>query len=339
MTMVERHGLLVPAGLNEAGDEPTLDGYTDKVRHLEALAAEAERIRALPTVLVLERRQQYAEDAALAELDAADHARKLSARGRRERAELVARAASAAARRQLDADVDIRALALSRRRRRWSSIAWTVLILAMSYTCVNVQRFAAGDAAAWSPGWLVAWGVDPLLSLLVVGLLLARGDLVVLGVAFGEGRGRRTVRAVEVGALLACLLMNVAPTLDGRSAWQVVVLHVVVPLGGMAAALVLPIMQEHYSTAITQLYRTPPDTSGHRPDSDRTRPDGSPDTVSGLGKLTDDDLALLEEARAAIAAGTLPADASGRAIHRVVMRGQGDKTKAYRIRDALTATA
>lgn len=243
----------------EAAAGLPVDGYTDRVRELEAAAAEADRVRALPTARVLARRQEVAEAEALAALDTAQHARRLAAASERERADLAARAASAAAKRHLEADVDVRALALSRRRRRWTAIAWTVLLLAMSFTAVNVQRFAAAGAPAGSASWLVAWGVDPLLSLLVVGLLLSGGDLAVLGLPISTGPGRRVIRVVEFGALGAVLMMNTAPALPpilpaDQVVWQTVCLHIIVPLAGMAAAWVLPVIQQRYAMAITSLH-------------------------------------------------------------------------------------
>jgi hypothetical protein len=120
MTMINRRGLLVPSHLDappttepitEPGDDPPgppvapTDGYTDRVRELEAATAEADRIRALPTGRVLARRQALAEAEALAALEAEEHARLLAAAGGRERAELAALAASAAAKRTLESAV------------------------------------------------------------------------------------------------------------------------------------------------------------------------------------------------------------------------------------------
>jgi hypothetical protein len=340
-TMIERRGLLVPVDVHQAAevvvDEqpavlPPVDGYTDRVRELEAAAAEADRIRALPTARVLTRKLALAEADELAALDAEDHARGLAAAGARERAELTARADSAAAKRRLESDTDVRALALSRRRRRWSGIAWTVLVLAMAFTCVNVQRFAAAGAPAWSPTWLVAWGVDPLLSLLVVGLLLARGDLAVLGLSLHTGHTHR------VHPVQAVLLMNVAPTLTPGVPWQTVVLHIVVPLAGMGAALVLPLVQQRYADAIAGLYAP---VSGH-PDGpinlgDQGEP--APAAEPGEAELSAADRKVLADVRAALDAGELTHPPTGHAIYRHVMRGRGDRGRAYRVAAAVVGAS
>jgi hypothetical protein len=293
------------------------DGHTARVRELEAAAAEAARIRELPTERVLARQQALAEDEWLEQLDTIEHARKLTAAGERERTNLEAEAASAAAKRRLETNVHVRALLLSRRRRRWSTIAWTVLGLALSFTAVNVQAFAAAGAGVRDPQWWVAWGVDPLLSALVVGLLLAKGDLSVLGVKLRDDQGRLAkfaVGAVEIGALLAALIMNVSPELQRESpSWQLIVLHIVVPLAGMAAALVLPIIQERYSRAIDALYEgqdTAPYSGVTGPKYRHNAPQAA--------RVTDHQMARVREL---IALAKLPHDASANAIREALRCG------------------
>jgi hypothetical protein len=344
-TMIERRGLLVPEHTDtepvtdppEQDPAPT-DGYTERVRELEAAAAEADRIRELPTGRVLDRRQSLAEADELAGLDAEDHARRLAAAGTRERADLAAQADSAAAKRALEANTNVRALALSRRRRRWSGIAWSVLVLAMAFTCVNVQRFAAAGTPPWSSTWLVAWGVDPLLSLLVVGLLLASGDLAVLGLSLREGRGHRAILAVEAGALGAALLMNVAPELTAGVAWQSVCLHVVVPLAGMGAALVLPIIQQRYSGAIAALYAPASGVASDRPDTAINLPEPAA-RATGEAELSAVDRKVLADVRRALDAGELVHPPTGHAVYKRVMRGRGDKARAYRVAAAVQSEA
>ncbi|QRP47225.1 hypothetical protein [Amycolatopsis sp. FDAARGOS 1241] len=342
---VRRGGLLVPADVetivarptpkpgcaevDECAPERPADGYTGRVRELEAAAAEAERVRALPSEAVLERHQELAEADMLAELDTKARARELERKGERDTAELVAAAKSAAGQRERETDVNVRALQLGRRRRRWTLIGWAVLVLSMAYTCVNVQHFAAGTAPAWSPQWLVAWGVDPLLSALVIGLLLARGDLAAFGAAMSAtaGRAKHVILGVEIGALGAALLMNVAPEFDApRVRWQDVALHIVVPLAGVAAAVVLPIVQGFYAEAITGLYTDP----SARPQSTinlRKHAEDGP----AEAELPEDVRTLLDATKQAVAAGELGTDPTGYAIYRHVMNGRGDRGRAYRV--------
>lgn len=312
-----------------AAQSAPADGYTDRVRELEATAAEAARIRELPTAKVLERQQELAEAEWLERLDTIEHVRKLTAAGERERADLDAEAGSAADKRRMAANPNVRALLLAKRRRRWSSIAWTVLGLAMSFTAVNVQKFAAAGAGVSDPQWWVAWGVDPLLSALVVGLLLAKGDLSVLGVKTRKeherGLARFAVYAVEMGALLAALVMNVSPELqDEKPSWQLIVLHIVVPLAGMAAALVLPIIQERYSRAIDALYDDQ-DAPPYRGATGATYSSNA----APVGRVTDQQLARVQEL---IATSKLTRDASANAIREALRCGMDT---AREIRDIL----
>jgi hypothetical protein len=334
-TMIERRGLLVPVDeVDQVGEQPAVlppvDGYTTKVRELEAAAAEADRIRALPTAAILARRQELTQTAGLAALDAEEHARRLTAAGVRERAELTARAASAAAKRALESDVDVRALALSRRRARWSGICWSVLVLALGYTCTSVQQFAAAGARAGSAQWAVAWAVDPVLSLLLVGLLLAKGDLSAVGVRLDGARGRRLVQWAEGVILAAVLTMNVSPVILARAPWELVVLHIAVPGAAAVAATVLPIVQQWYSDAIATLYAPP---SG-RPDGPINLPEQGQSAAfaePGEAELSAADRKVLARVREALDVGELTHPLTGHAVYRRVMGGRGDKGRAYRV--------
>ncbi|MFG1656869.1 hypothetical protein ACGFIY_10115 [Micromonospora chersina] len=246
-----------------------------------------------------------------------------------------ARAAEARHLRRLLLDPDVQAVRLMRQRARWSAMAWSALVFALAFTMVNVQRFAAGHAEPWSPMWVVAWLVDPAFSILLVGLLIARGHLSAVMRQVTEP----IVKRVEYGLLAATTAMNVAPELThrfpGGLAEQVasIVLHLLVPLLAFAAASVITLIQDHFAAAIAAL--TDPPGSG--------RPDGinlheHPDIVPAMVELSADDRKLLDAVRRAIVTGDLAPDPSGYAIYRRVMRGRGDKTRAYRIAAAINGS-
>lgn len=331
-----RGGLLLPPGLNErpnaseAGAEPQTDGYTDAVRALEARAAEACRIRALPTEKVLDRDQALAEERALAALERGAHEARLRDSGERERAELQAKADSAAAKRALDANTNVRALYLAGRRRSRAAMMWVVLVLAMGYTCVNVQKFAAGTAAAWSPTWVVAWFVDPLLSGLVVALLLTRGDLVAFTKYAGESRWDRwVVPLVEIGALVAVLLMNVSPEIQEHAAWESVALHIVVPLAAVAAALALPVVQRRYADAIRSLYSSADTTL---PTAGPTRAEYGANTLAEQSSMASPTASLLARAQHLIDIGQLDPQPSATRLREALRIGTD---AAREVRDEL----
>lgn len=322
----------VTRGLTEidtylAGRAPTPPdphGYTARVAAREAQVAEADRLADLPTDAVLVREAQLTEQRRLAVLETKALVARLREEGERERAELTARAESATARRDLDTNPHIRALTLTRRRTARVGMLWTVLCLALAYTAVNVQKFAAAGVTAADPRWWVAWAVDPVLSALVVALLLTKGDLA--GVRLSETRwSRRSVFGVEVGALLAQLLMNVAPTLG--DAWQVIALHVVIPLAAVAAALALPVVEARYATALAALDTVPTGPTG-APTGHQYRANTPPPT-GGQRPTT---AALVARARELITSGGLPPDPSATAL-RTALRVGTDTARA--VRDAL----
>jgi hypothetical protein len=297
---------------------PDPHGHTRRVAEREAFVAEADRLRDLPTDAVLAREAALAEERALAALDTRALVARLRDHGERERAGLAGRAQSAAARRALDTDPHVRALILARRRSARVAMLWTMLGLALAYTAVNVQKFAAGGAPSSDPRWWVAWGVDPVLSALVVALLLTKGDLA--GARVSESRWAQwSVWGVEIGALLAQLLMNVAP--EWGSAWQVVALHVVIPLAAVAAALVLPVVQHRYAVAIAALSTTVhPGLTGAS-----TGPQYSANapglTAAAVGSVRPSTAALVTRAQDLIAGGALPPDPSANALRTALKVG------------------
>jgi hypothetical protein len=303
------------------------DGYTDRVRALEATVAEADRIRDLPTVKVLARQQELAEVAALDAHTTRDHLRRLHSAGVRERATLEAKAERAAARRRLTDNPHVRALRLARLRRARVTLLWLVLSGAMAVTAVNVQKFVAGTAPAWSPAWIVGWLVDPALSTLVVSLLLTRGDLA--GRDTLAGRAKRLVTGVEVGALLACLLMNVSPEISAHGRWESVTWHAIIPLTAVAAVLMIPHSQRRYADAITALVATvaypPPTPAAYRDNGTADDRVGGPRVGHSVEELAD-------RARALIAAGQLPPGPSATRLRTVL--GCGTDT-AREVRDLL----
>ncbi|MGI5523585.1 hypothetical protein ACQEUX_22015 [Micromonospora sp. CA-259024] len=172
--------------------------------------------------------------------------------------EWTAKAAEARQLRRLLMDPDVQAVRLMRQRARWTAMAWSALLFALAFTMVNVQRFAAGHAEPWSPTWLVAWLVDPAFSILLVGLLIARGQLSAVGRSVHE----RTVRKVEYGLLASTAAMNVMPSLTEAypgglpEQGMQVLLHLLIPGLAFASALVITLVQDHFSAAIADLTDT-----------------------------------------------------------------------------------
>ncbi|MCD2191349.1 hypothetical protein [Actinomycetospora soli] len=129
--------------------------------------------------------------------------------------------------------------------RRWVDVAtWTAIALGLAFTAVNVQTFAAAGAAAWSPGWVVAWLLDPMVSVLL--LAVVRAEQVT---ARWQVPMPWQVPAVKWSAFAATYAMNT------WSAWRdavpsSVVLHSVPPLFVLLAAEVAPALRERLTEAV-----------------------------------------------------------------------------------------
>jgi hypothetical protein len=82
-------------------------------------------------------------------------------------------AARAAQVRALTTHPDVVALRTERYRSAVDRLLWSGLLLGLAFTMVNVQTFAAAGASTWSLPWLVAWLLDPMVSLVLIGVLLA----------------------------------------------------------------------------------------------------------------------------------------------------------------------
>ncbi|WP_051576642.1 hypothetical protein [Salinispora tropica] len=234
-----------------------------------------------------------------------------------------ARAAEARQLRRLLTDPDVRAVRLMRQRARWTAMAWMALLFSMGFTMVNVQRFAAIGSEQWSPMWVVAWLVDPAFSVLLVGVLIARGSLA----AVGHQMHDTALVRIERVLLAAIAGMNIMPTISHRydslteHLFQVA-LHMAIPALAFGAAVALPLIQAHFARAIEAL-------SDARPDAINL-PKLAADPTAAV-ELSANDRTLLTDVRNAITTGVLEPDPTGHAIHRRVMSGRGDKARAYRV--------
>jgi hypothetical protein len=82
-------------------------------------------------------------------------------------------AAAASELRALTTHPDVVALRTERTRTAVDRFLWSGLLLGLAFTMVNVQQFAAQGAPTGSLPWLAAWLLDPMVSLVLIGVLLA----------------------------------------------------------------------------------------------------------------------------------------------------------------------
>ncbi len=86
---------------------------------------------------------------------------------------LAADAAQAAQVRAFQTHPDVVALRVERVRVQVDRMMWAGIVLGLAFTMTNVQSFAAAGEPAWSLPWLVAWLLDPMVSLVLIAVLRA----------------------------------------------------------------------------------------------------------------------------------------------------------------------
>ena len=135
-------------------------------------------------------------------------------------------------------------VAAERARHAVDVATWVAIGLGLAFTAVNVQTFAAAGATAGSPAWLVAWLLDPMVSVLL--LAVVRAEQV-------TARWQITmpwpVTATKWAAFAATYAMNTwAPWRDALPSG--VVLHSVPPVFVLLAAEVAPALRDRLTEAV-----------------------------------------------------------------------------------------
>ncbi|GII89700.1 hypothetical protein Ssi03_76900 [Sphaerisporangium siamense] len=200
-----------------AAEVVELVGETKRVRELRAEVAEAHRLVELQ------------EDEAPLLVD--------SPKVRKRR-----RAAHEAARlHELAQDPAARAWQAARTRRVLVAVAMVVLTLALGWSTAGVHAFASEGAPQWSPGWVLAWFVEPFLSL---GLLFVVGARTYMATQ-GQPIVSPVLVRIEVVLLALTLGMNAWPHLPGVAeefALTPLVLHLLGPIVAVIIVTALPIV-------------------------------------------------------------------------------------------------
>jgi hypothetical protein len=171
------------------------------------------------------------------------------------KADKLARAARAAAQvRAYQTDPDVVALRVERIRAWVDRLVWSGIVLGLLFTMANVQHFAAGTARPpWerdgSIEWVIAWLLDPMVSLVLIGVLMGEQVINRHNVAAGPW-----VRAVKWVALGCTYAMNT------WSAWQalnpsLILLHSVPPVIVVCATEAITDLRLHITEAVTRAYQ------------------------------------------------------------------------------------
>ena len=160
---------------------------------------------------------------------------------------LAQEAREAAAVRALAARPEVVALRVERVGAQVDVLLWTGIGLGLLFTMVNVQRFAAGGAPAFTAVWWAAWLLDPMVSLVLLAVI--RAEQVT---ARYQLRRSSWARLTKWCAFAATYVMNTweswglhgaAPSAAG------VVLHSIPPLLVLLAAEAGPALREQLARA------------------------------------------------------------------------------------------
>jgi hypothetical protein len=178
-------------------------------------------------------------------------------------------ARNAAEVRALTTHPDVVALRAERVRSAVDGLFWTGILLALAFTMVNVQQFAAAGAVPGSLPWLSAWLLDPMVSLVLIAVLLAEQVTARWQVKTGPW-----VRRTKVFAFAATYVMNT------WTAWAAmhpagIVLHSVPPLLVLATAEAAPHLRERITEAVlkaAQMAVTPTDQPTSEPTTTNPTP-------------------------------------------------------------------
>jgi hypothetical protein len=123
-------------------------------------------------------------------------------------------------------------------------LCWTGILLGLAFTMTNVQQFAAHGAPTRSLIWLSAWLLDPMVSLVLIGVLLA--EQITSRWQVDTPRWATTTKCF---ALAATYVMNTWQPWFSLSA-SGIVLHSVPPLLVFTAVEGGPAMRDALTTAV-----------------------------------------------------------------------------------------
>jgi hypothetical protein len=173
-------------------------------------------------------------------------------------AKLVEAAQAAAEVRAHQTDPNVVALHVERVRGWVDRLIWTGMVLGLLFTMANVQHFASGGtkppwvAGAWRDGsaieWIIAWLLDPTVSLVVVGVLM--GEQVI---------NRHSLKANTWVRVTKWVALGCTYTMNTWSAWfdmvpSRIVLHSVPPLIVVCAAEAGPALRRQITEAVRKAY-------------------------------------------------------------------------------------
>jgi hypothetical protein len=150
-------------------------------------------------------------------------------------------------------DPDVIALRIERIRAWCDRLVWTGIIAGLLFTAANVQHFASSSTRP--PGehggavdWVIAWLLDPMVSLVLIGVLMGEQVINRHGIKAGGW-----VRVTKWVALAATYSMNTWSAWDSKDPAQIL-LHSVPPVIVVCATEAVPTLRRQITEAVTKAY-------------------------------------------------------------------------------------
>lgn len=160
--------------------------------------------------------------------------------------ELARKSRQAAEVRAYQTHPDVIALRIERVRDWSAGLIWAGVVLGLAFTMTNVQQFAANGARTGSLPWMSAWLLDPMVSLVLIGVLVAEQVT-----SRWELETPVWARRTKWFALAATYAMNTWQPWSTLSA-PTIVLHSVPPLLVFTAVEGGPVMREALTRAVAR---------------------------------------------------------------------------------------
>jgi hypothetical protein len=189
-------------------------------------------------------------------------------------AKLKKAAKSASEVRAYQTDPDVVALRVEVVRTWVDRLVWTGMVLGLLFTMANVQSFASQGTARFSVDWFIAWLLDPMVSLVLIGVLM--GEQVINRHNVGAGGWVRVTKWVALGCTYG---MNTWSAYAAHSPAKIL-LHSVPPLIVVCAAEAVTDLRMSITKAVTTAYEAARTVSGTAPEVVLNTPaDTAPDAT------------------------------------------------------------
>ncbi|WAL66617.1 hypothetical protein ORV05_02025 [Amycolatopsis cynarae] len=134
---------------------------------------------------------------------------------------------------------------------------WFFLALGLGFTTTGVHDFLAGHLAPTDPLWWGAWLTEPALAGILVTLLRWESTMLAHGIKVTEKPVRYLKRVLLAATLVANVWAGLAPS-RGTVSKGMVFFHLTIPIVVFLLAEVMPVIQQHCTTAREQAATSKP---------------------------------------------------------------------------------